>query len=45
MFAELTKELLDLRATTLGGRGELFAMVQSCCCCCCSCMGQGGGEE
>jgi hypothetical protein len=35
MFAELASELLDLRATALGGRRELFAMVQACCSCCC----------
>jgi hypothetical protein len=36
MFAEMTDELLDLRAATLGIRGALFAMVVDCCCCCCS---------
>jgi hypothetical protein len=37
--AELTRELLDLRATTLGSRKGLFAAVIDCCscssCCCC----------
>jgi hypothetical protein len=35
MFAELTSELLDLRASTRGEAGALFAMVIDCCCCCC----------
>jgi hypothetical protein len=35
MFAELTNELLDLRAAMLGEHRELFAIVQSCCSCCC----------
>ena len=35
MFEELTNQLLDLRATTLGDRRELSAMVLDCCCCCC----------
>ena len=35
MFAELTSELLDLRASTRGRGGALFAMVVDCCCCCC----------
>ena len=35
MFEELTSQLLDLRADTVGQRGELFAMVLDCCCCCC----------
>jgi hypothetical protein len=41
MFEELTSQLLDLRATTLGERRELFALVQDCCCCCC-CYGFSG---
>jgi hypothetical protein len=36
MFADLTSELLDLRASTHGAPGALFAMVVDCCCCCCS---------
>jgi hypothetical protein len=36
----LTAELLDLRATELGGRRGLFAAVIDCCscssCCCCA---------
>jgi len=44
MFAELTLELLDLHATTLGQTGELFAAVISCCSCSC-CMGQGSGDR
>jgi len=44
MFSELTNELLDLRATTLGPSGGLFAAVISCCSCSC-CMGQGGSRE
>jgi hypothetical protein len=39
MFAELTGELLDLRATALGERRELFAAVIDCCCCSCCCGG------
>jgi hypothetical protein len=39
MFQELTNQLLDLQATVLGGRRELFAMVQDGCCCCCCCYG------
>ena len=35
MFEELTSQLLDLRATTLGDGTQLFAMVQDCCSCCC----------
>jgi hypothetical protein len=35
MFEELTSQLLDLRATTLGDGRQLFATVQDCCCCCC----------
>ena len=35
MFDELTSQLLDLQARTLGERRELFALVQDCCCCCC----------
>jgi hypothetical protein len=35
MLAQLASELLDLQATTLGQRRELFAMVQACCSCCC----------
>jgi hypothetical protein len=37
MFEELTSQLLDLRAGTLGRPGGLFAMVLDCCSCCCSC--------
>ncbi|HZQ03613.1 MAG TPA: hypothetical protein VFA88_06310 [Gaiellaceae bacterium] len=44
MFAQLTSDLLDLRATALGRPVELFAMVQTCCCSC-SCMGQGSGDR
>jgi hypothetical protein len=32
MFADLTSELLDLRASTCGKAGALFAMVVDCCC-------------
>ena len=35
MFAELTSELLDLRASTRGAGAALFAMVVDCCSCCC----------
>ena len=42
MIAELTAELLDLRAVALGETGALFAMVQDCCCCCCCCIGWRG---
>jgi hypothetical protein len=35
MFDELTSELLDLRASTRGAVGALFAMVVDCCSCCC----------
>ena len=35
MFAELTSELLDLRASNRGQGGALFAMVVDCCSCCC----------
>jgi hypothetical protein len=43
MFEELTQQLLDLRASTLGSAPTAFAMVISCCSCCC-CLGQGSGE-
>ncbi len=37
MFDELTTQLLDLRAVTLGKPGGLFAMVLDCCSCSCTC--------
>jgi hypothetical protein len=35
MFKELTRDLLDLTATTKGGLGSYFALLQDCCSCCC----------
>ena len=42
MFEQLTSQLLDLRADTLGAHQGLFAMVIDCCCCS-SCYGFRGG--
>jgi hypothetical protein len=39
MFAMLTRELLDLRAVSLGATLPPFAMEQDCSCSCCSCCG------
>jgi hypothetical protein len=38
VFATLTRELLDLRATVLGSSTAPFALVEDCCSstCCCS---------
>jgi hypothetical protein len=39
MFAELTRELLDLTVDVKGESGSLFAMVvDGCCCSCCGCL-------
>ena len=38
VFSELTRELLDLRATACGQSASLFATVIDCCSCCC-CLG------
>jgi len=39
MFTELTRDLLDLKATAKGEHGALFAAVVDCCCCCsCGCL-------
>jgi hypothetical protein len=42
MFATLTRDLLDLRAVSLGSSLPPFAVVEDCscsCCCCCGCWG------
>ena len=35
---DLTAELLDLRATRLGGTAQLYAYLTDCCCCCTTCV-------
>jgi hypothetical protein len=40
LFASLTRELLDLRATLLGSTVAPFALIEDCCCSsCCCCVG------
>jgi len=39
MFATLTAQLLDLRATVTGSSFAAFALIEDCCSSCCCCCG------